>query len=254
MPAASEPSGGPRVELSIVVPAYNEEARIPLTLSRTLDYLDRHLPASEVLVVDDGSTDNTASIVEERAAGEPRVRLLRLPRNRGKGAAVRTGMLAARGEHVLFMDADMSTPIGEVEKLFFYARRGNDVVIGSRGLADSDIRARQPLFRESMGRVFNLLVRALLFGEFRDTQCGFKLFSRQAARDLFGRQTLDGFSFDVEILLLARQAGLEVKEVPITWYHAPHSKVSPFGDSRRMFLDLLRLRLRRASARNRADS
>ena len=237
------------MELSVIVPAYNEEARLPITLARTSEYLALHHPGSEILVVDDGSTDDTAGIVRDVAARDARVRLISLERNRGKGAAVRTGMLAARGDHALFMDADMSTPIEEIEKLYFYARRGNDVVIGSRGLADSDIRTRQPLFRESMGRVFNLLVRALLFGGFRDTQCGFKLFTRRAARDIFGRQTLDGFAFDVEVLLLARDAGLGVKEVPIVWYHSPHSKVSPFGDARRMFLDLLRLRMRRAADR-----
>ena len=143
---------------------------------------------------------------------------------------------------MLFMDADLATPIEEVETLLRHARQGTDVVIGSRGLAESDIRQRQPLPREMMGRVFNLIVRSLLLGGFRDTQCGFKLFSRRAADELFRRQTLDGFAFDVEILLLAKELGYSVREVPVVWYHAPNSKVSPVTDASRMFGDLVRLR------------
>ncbi len=230
------------VQLSIVVPAYNEQARIGLTLIRTLEYLRARSKGWELIVVDDGSSDETCRVVNEVAAGDERVRLLVQPQNRGKGAAVRRGMLEARGAYVLFMDADLATPIEEVETLLLYAHDGYDVVIGSRGLAASDIRRRQPRARELMGRVFNLLVRSALLGGFRDTQCGFKLFSRAAARDLFGRQQIDGFAFDVEVLLLAKQRGLRVREVPVVWYHAPNSKVSPVADSARMFGDLVRLR------------
>ena len=231
---------GPLV--SIVVPAYNEQARIGLTLIRTIEYLRARFPSHELIVVDDGSSDETCRVVTEVAAGDERIRLLVQPQNRGKGAAVRRGMLEARGAHVLFMDADLATPIEELETLLLHAHDGYDVVIGSRGLAESDIRQRQPRMRELMGRVFNVIVRTALLGGIHDTQCGFKLFSRAAARDLFGRQTIDGFAFDVEVLLLAKQRGLRVREVPVVWYHAPNSKVSPVADSARMFGDLVRLR------------
>jgi dolichyl-phosphate beta-glucosyltransferase len=238
-------ASGDQPRLSIVIPAYNEQARIVVTLRKTLEYLASQHPQSEVIVVDDGSRDETARMVEEVAASEPRLTLLRQPQNRGKGAAVRRGMLAARGQNVLFMDADLSTPIEEVEKLLVYLREGADVVIGSRGLAESDIRVHQPFPREWMGRTFNLLVRSLLMGGFKDTQCGFKLFTREAAQALFSKQELDGFAFDVEILLLGKELGYRIREVPVIWYHAPNSKVSPITDSSRMFRDLVRLRAKK---------
>ena len=234
-------------DVTIVIPAYNEQARIGTTLVHTLDHLERHHPRGEVLVVDDGSRDETALIAEQ--IGRGRVRVLKQPRNLGKGAAVRRGMLEARGAYVLFMDADMSTPIEELEKLLAIAEQGFDVVIGSRGLPDSDIRQRQPSLRELMGRGFNVIVRGLVFGGIRDTQCGFKLFRRAAARAIFGELTLDGFAFDVEALMLARKLGYKIREVPVTWYHAPNSKVSPLTDSTRMFADVVRLRLRRRGRR-----
>ncbi|MBI2395977.1 MAG: glycosyltransferase family 2 protein [Deltaproteobacteria bacterium] len=230
------------VEVTIVIPAYNEQGRIGPTVVHTLDHLERHHPNSELLVVDDGSSDATASIVEQ--VGQGRARVLRQPRNMGKGAAVRRGMLEARGDYVLFMDADMSTPVEELEKFLAIAKGGVDVVIGSRGLADSDIRQRQPTLRELMGRGFNVIVRGLLFGGIRDTQCGFKMFSRRAAREIFSRTTLDGFAFDVEALMLAQKLGFTLREVPVIWYHAPHSKVSPFTDATRMFADIVALRLK----------
>jgi len=240
-------SDGP--ELSVVIPAYDEQARIVVTLVRTLEYLALRHPSSEVIVVDDGSRDETASVVEELARTESRLRLIRLGANRGKGAAVRTGVLASHGARVLFMDADLATPLEELDKLLVYARQGCDVVIGSRGLSESDIRERQPIARELMGRTFNVIVRSLLLGGYRDTQCGFKLFTRAAAQDLFGSQTLDGFAFDVEVLLLAKERGYRMREVAVVWYHAPNSKVSPVTDASRMFVDLLRMRLRRAGRR-----
>lgn len=241
--AAVSPHSTSVCDLSVVIPAFNEETRIGMTLIRTLDYLRAHRSNSEVIVVDDGSTDRTASIVEEMAQTDGRLRLMRLSRNTGKGAAVRAGMLASRGHHVLFMDADLSTPIEEVEKLSRHVAEGADVVIGSRGLAESDIRMHQPLARELMGRGFNVLVRTLLMGGFHDTQCGFKLWTSRAAREVFSRQTLNGFSFDVEALLIAKSQGLRIVEVPVIWYHAPNSKVSPVTDASRMFLDLVRLKL-----------
>lgn len=257
-------SGEP--EISIVVPAFNEAARIHLTLRRTLDHLERHHPRFEIIVVDDGSTDATAQIVGDLARGRSDLRVVTLPQNRGKGAAVRRGMLEARGRARLFMDADLSTPIEELDKLLLYLRApggvrapdgaarssadaGADVVIGSRGLRESDVRARQSRPRETMGKTFNLIVRALVIGGIRDTQCGFKLFTAAAAEDLFARQNLDGFAFDVEVLMLAKERGYSVREVPIVWYHAPHSKVSPVTDSPRMLRDVLKLRLGRALRR-----
>jgi dolichyl-phosphate beta-glucosyltransferase len=237
------------VEITIVIPAYNEQVRIGLTLVRTLEYLQARHPRFELLVVDDGSRDGTIQVVEEIAARDPRVRTLRQPQNRGKGAAVRRGVLEARGRHILFMDADLATPVEELDTLFVWTNRGYEVVIGSRGLPDSDIRERQPRARELMGRVFNLLVRSVLLGGFKDTQCGFKLFERSAARDLFSRQKLDGFAFDVEVLLLAKERGYRIAEVPVVWYHAPNSKVAPVVDSTRMLGDLLRLRLDRMLGR-----
>lgn len=250
-------------EISVVVPAFNEAARIHLTLRRTLDYLERQHPRFEILVVDDGSTDATAQIVQDLARGRSDLRLLSLGSNRGKGAAVRCGMAEARGRARLFMDADLSTPIEELDKLLFYLRApdgaaprggdaGSDVVIGSRGLRESDVRARQSLARETMGKTFNLIVRSLVMGGIRDTQCGFKLFTAAAATDLFARQTLDGFAFDVEVLMLANELGYSVREVPIVWYHAPNSKVSPLTDSPRMLRDVLKLRLGRSSLGRRA--
>ena len=242
-PGESEP------EISIVIAAYNEQVRIGLTLVRTLEYLAARHPSSEVIVVDDGSTDATVQVVEQIARGDERVRVLRQPHNRGKGAAIRRGMLDARGRHVLFMDADLATPIEELDTLLVWAHEGYDVVIGSRGLAESDIRQRQPLPRELMGRVFNLIVRSALLGGFKDTQCGFKLFRRDVARDLFGRQTIDGFAFDVEVLLLAKESGYRVREVPVVWYHAPNSKVSPVSDATKMLGDVLALRWRKLTSR-----
>lgn len=224
--------------LSVVIPAYNEEARLGPTVERVLAYLAARGGDTELVVVDDGSKDGTAALA--RAGG---ARVIVQPANRGKGAAVRTGMLAATGSRVLFSDADLATPIEELAKLEARLDAGDDVAIGSRALRDSDIRVRQHWMRESMGRGFNLIVRALLLGGIRDTQCGFKLFTREAAQDLFGRATIDGFAFDVEILWLAR-GRFRVVEVPVVWRHVEESKVSPGTDAARMFADIVRLRLR----------
>lgn len=228
-------------ELSVVIPAYNEADRLGPTLSRVLEYLRDEGIDGEVIVVDDGSTDGTAELARGIDAA---VQVIELGENRGKGAAVRTGMLAARGEQVLFSDADLATPIEELSKLQAQLANGCDIAIASRGLPDSDIRVRQHPLRELMGRTFNVVVRALAMAGIKDTQCGFKLFSRAAAHDLFSQATVDGFAFDVEVLLLAR-GRYRVAEVPVTWRHVDESKVSPGADAARMLWDVLRLRLTR---------
>ena len=233
----------PPPSISVVIPAYNEEARLGPTVRRVRDHLEARGGDFEILVVDDGSTDRTIAVAEEAAAGDVRVHVIAQPANRGKGAAVRAGMLAAAGERVLFSDADLATPIEELAKLEARMDAGADLVIASRALPDSDIRTRQHPAREMMGRTFNVVVRTLLLGGIKDTQCGFKLFRREVARDLFGRATVDGFAFDVEILWLARGTWT-IAEVPVVWHHVEESKVSPGTDAARMFADLVRLRLR----------
>ena len=227
--------------LSVVIPAYNETARLEPTLRRVIHYCRAHCPDFEILVVNDGSTDGTPDLVERIAAEERRVKLIALGANRGKGAAVRSGVLAARGREVLFSDADLATPIEELDKLRQRLADGCDIAIGSRAAPGADIRVRQHPMRELMGRTFNLMVRVAALGGIRDTQCGFKLFRRDAAHDLFGRARLDGFAFDVEVLWLAR-GRYQVAEVPVVWSHVDDSKVSPGGDAARMFVNLLRIR------------
>ncbi len=230
--------------LSVVIPAFNEEARIGPTLRRVIEYCDSAYPdAYEILVVDDGSTDATVTVARSEGEACAGLRLLEQGENRGKGAAVRAGMLAAKGARVLFSDADLATPIEEIAKLEARLDDGYDIAIASRALAGADIRVRQHPMRELMGRSFNALVRMLLMSGIRDTQCGFKLFRRAAAVDLFGRSTVDGFAFDVEVLMLARGT-YRVAEVPVVWRHIEESKVSPGSDAARMFADLVRLRLR----------
>jgi len=230
--------------ISIVIPAFNEERRLPATLDAILDYLHgTDFTASEVLVVDDGSRDATSHVVQDYAGRHPEVRLLQNPGNRGKGYSVRHAMLEARGDWVLFSDADLSAPIAELDKLLAAAReRGAQVAIGSRALDRSLINVHQSFFREYAGRIFNLCMRVVTGLGFWDTQCGFKLFDAQAAREIFRRQRLDGFSFDVEALFLAHKLGFRAIEVPVRWSHAEGTKVSMFADSLRMFSDLFRIR------------
>jgi dolichyl-phosphate beta-glucosyltransferase len=237
--------------LSVVIPAYNEQARIGASLDRALAWLDERGEDYELIVADDGSTDTTCALVEARAARHPRLKLLRLP-HRGKGGAVRGGMLAAQGRLVLFSDADLATPIEELDKLRAALAAGADVAIGSRALAGSDIRVRQHPARELMGRTFNLIIRAIVMGGIKDTQCGFKLFTAEAARDLFSRATVDGFAFDVEVLMLAK-GRWRVAEVPVVWRHVDESKVSPGKDAALMLRDVLKLRLSRWNHRRKGS-
>ncbi|MFQ5811381.1 MAG: dolichyl-phosphate beta-glucosyltransferase, partial [Armatimonadota bacterium] len=197
----------------------------------------------ELIVVDDGSADGTAEVAGQRPGAHLAVRLLRNEVNRGKGYSVRRGMQEAHGELILFADADNSTPIEELEKLLAAIEQGADVAIGSRGLPESVLEVRQPPYREYMGRLFNLMVRVLTRLPFRDTQCGFKLFRRDAARDLASRQTLDGWAFDVELLHLAvRKRGYEVAEVPVRWINSPRTTLNAATDSLGMLREVLRIK------------
>jgi dolichyl-phosphate beta-glucosyltransferase len=241
-----EPS---RPDLSVIIPAYNEERRLGETLPVVWAYLHDHFPGFELIVVDDGSRDATAGVVESFARDHPGVQLISYPENRGKGHAVRTGILKAEGALILFSDADLSTPIGEVESLLVRLDAGSDVAIGSRAVPGSDLKVRQPWYREFAGRSFNRLARRLATPGLRDTQCGFKLFHRRAARDVFGRMVEDGFSFDIEALHLAIRLGYEIAEVPVQWTHQEGSKVRLLRDSARMFLALIRVRRRHQSLR-----
>ncbi len=236
MPAPDAPT------LSIVIPAYNEVTRLARSLERVLAYLDRRGLAAEVLVVDNGSTDATPALAREWAARDRRVRALDTGGVRGKGVAVRTGMRAARGDRVLFSDADLATPIEEVEKLEAALDAGAGVAFASRALPDSDIQVHQSALRETMGRAFNRVVQLLAAPGIRDTQCGFKLFTAEAARRIFAVQWLDGFAFDVEAVFLARRMGFRVAEVPVIWRHDADSKVRMWRDGVVMLWDIVRVR------------
>lgn len=231
-----------RRSLSVVIPAYNEEVRLPRTLREIHAFLSERGYDAEILVVDDGSRDGTAAAARELGRTLPMIRVLSYGRNRGKGFAVRTGMLAATKEAALFCDADHSTPIGDIDGLWRAFDRGADTVIASRHLAGSDIRLRQPLYRRVMGRAFNLIVSLFGIRGIRDTQCGFKLFRTSLARRIFAATRTDGFAFDVEALMRARQEGSRIVEVPVRWVNAPDSRVRAVRDSWRMLLEILRMR------------
>lgn len=228
--------------LSVVIPAYNEESRIVATLEGVSGFLEDNFRNFEIVVVDDGSSDATRSVVERLARELGDITLISYPANQGKGYAVQKGVLASRGELVLFSDADMSTPVEEVKRLISSIREGFDIAIGSRGLRESDVRLKQPWYRQGMGKTFNLMVRLLTVGGISDTQCGFKLFRGEVARSLFRKTLIKGFAFDVEVLFLAEKSGYKIKEVPVKWFNSPGSKVRLFRDSFRMFLELLRIR------------
>jgi glycosyltransferase involved in cell wall biosynthesis len=229
----------PPPELSVVIPAYNEAERLPRTLERVRAYLDGQGRPYEILVVDDGSLDET--VARAQAAGGAHLRLLSNGVNRGKGYSVRQGMLAARGARRLMTDADLSTPIEELPRLAQRLDEGCDVVIASRALPGSRIEVRQGAFRENMGRAFNLLVRLLVLPGLRDTQCGFKLFSAAAAEAAFARTRLDGFAFDVEALFIARRRGFRVAELPVVWRNDAATRVG-WWKGFVAFADLLRIR------------
>ncbi|MGA2964599.1 MAG: dolichyl-phosphate beta-glucosyltransferase [Terriglobales bacterium] len=227
---------------SFVIPAYNESERIRPTLDEVLRYTKEQNWDAEILVVDDGSTDDTAQIVREYGKRHAQVLLVENPGNRGKGYSVRNGMLHARGEISLFTDADLSSPITEAPKLFDAIGQGADLAIGSRWLQTELQTARQPLYRQAFGRIFNLALRLILGLGFADTQCGFKAFRRDAAQRIFPLQKIERWGFDPEILFLARRAGLRVAEVPVLWAHSQGTRLHPLRDGLRMFVEVLRIR------------
>ena len=229
-------------QYSIVVPAYNERARIGATLEQMLDHLRAQKWNAEIVVVNDGSRDDTASFVGEFAAEHPEVRLIENPGNQGKGYAVRNGMLNARGKVLLFTDADLSSPITEASKLFVALEKGADVAIGSRWLDPSLQFQRQSFKRQVMSRAFNLFTRAVLTFPYHDTQCGFKAFTRRAAEMIFPLQRITRWGFDAEIIYLAHHMKLKVAEVPVAWGHDERSKIHPWRDGFYMGLDTLKIR------------
>ncbi len=235
--------GAGRPPLSIVIPAYREEARLPASLARISEFLvsEPGLAGTEVIVVDDGSPDRTGDFaaVEGRRLGLA-LQVIRLPENRGKGFAVRTGVLAASGETILVSDADLSTPIEEWRKL---AGSGAPIAIGSRAVDESTVKVRQPFYRQALGRLFNGLVRLLVIPGIADTQCGFKLFCRDAAFAVFPRLRVDRFAWDVEALGVARKLGYPVAEIPVLWFNSADSRVSLAGGAH-AYLDLLRIAFR----------
>jgi dolichyl-phosphate beta-glucosyltransferase len=239
-------------ELSIVVPAYNEEQRLGTSLASLLDWVRTSGRQVEIVVADDGSADATAAVAAR--TGDPRVRVLRLPANRGKGAALRAAVAESRGRLVLLTDADLSTPIAELARLEAEIDRA-EVVIGSRAVGGANITERQPFWREWSGRIFNRVIQVLAIRGLRDTQCGFKLLRGDVARDLFARLTVERYAFDVELLWLAGRLGHRVKEVGVEWRNDPSSRVRLWRDGPRMVFDVVRFRWRhRAMARGEGAS
>ncbi|GLI38910.1 glycosyltransferase family 2 protein [Geobacter hydrogenophilus] len=237
--------------ISIVIAAYNEETRIGGTLRRIRQYVTERRLDCEIIVVDDGSGDGTAALVQRLAEEIPALRVIRYEPNRGKGYALRTGVLASKGELVLVSDADLSTPIEELEVLWPHlSDNACQVAIGSRALALSQILEKQPWWRRGMGKTFNKIVKLMIMDDFNDTQCGFKLFRGGVARTLFAEARIDRFAYDVEVLALAKKHGHRVAEVPIKWINSPGSKVHPVFDSLQMLKDLCRIRMCLGSVKN----
>ena len=226
--------------LSIIIPARNEENRLPGTLAQVSSYLEAQAYRSEILIVENASTDRTGEVARDFAAADDRSRVLSVPEP-GKGGAVRAGMLAARGTYRFMADADLSMPVAEIDRFLALAAEGCEIVIGSRE-APGAIRYGEPEYRHLGGRAVNAMIRLLALPGLHDTQCGFKLFAAAPAEDLFSRQTLAGWSFDIEILYAARLRGCRIHELPISWHYRAESKVNPLPDTLKMFFDILRIR------------
>ncbi|OGP11042.1 MAG: hypothetical protein A3G39_10180 [Deltaproteobacteria bacterium RIFCSPLOWO2_12_FULL_43_16] len=230
------------IYLSIIIPAYNEEKRIGGTLIKMLNYLSAKNYSWEIILVDDGSADRTIEKAKEIIKDE-RLKVLKNPINHGKGYSVKKGILASKGQIILFSDADLSTPIEELDNMLSWIERGCDIVIGSRALPESVIKLSQPWHRQTMGKIFNLIVRMFVLSEIKDTQCGFKCFKSETTFKIFNLQRLNGFAFDVEILYIAKKFGLTIKEQPVKWINSPDSKVNLFKGPLSMLRELLTIKL-----------
>jgi dolichyl-phosphate beta-glucosyltransferase len=230
------------IYLSVVIPAYNEEKRIGKTLEDIISYLKIKDFKNEIIVVNDGSTDSTVEIVKRYEKMVHRLMIVENEFTMGKGYSVRRGMLESKGDLVLFTDADLSTPISEADKLLLWLGKGYDVAIGSRSMKESQVEISQSLLRRSMGKAFNKIMKLIVFTGYKDTQCGFKCFKRHVVDNVFRKQKIKGFAFDVEILLISRQQGFRIKEVPVRWRNSPYSKVHIIRDSLLMLYDLFKIR------------
>lgn len=231
--------------LSIIIPTYNEERRLRPSLERVLEYFADRQELLEILISDDGSTDRTRELAEAYAADHPVVRLLPHEENRGKGHVVRRGMLAAKGDFVLFSDADLATPIEEIEKFWPAFEEGADICIASRALPGSEVVKYQPWYRKASGPILRFLLNFFGIAGIRDTQCGFKCFRRETIEPVFSRQTTENFSFDLEILYLAHRLGYQIREIPVRWIDNDDSRVHFFRDSLRILRDMITIRFRR---------
>ncbi len=230
--------------LSVVIPCYNEEQRLPRTVERVQRFLHVRSTRYVLILVDDGSLDGTRAVMDAASSRNPLVRVAALPHNRGKGRALAVGVEAARGDEVLFSDADLSTPIEELDKLQAALADGAGIAIGSRALRGSRVEVSQPLYRVAMGKGFNLIVQAVLLPGIWDTQCGFKLFRADVAKRVFSSLETDGFGFDPEVLYRARRQGVKIAEVPVVWRNSAPTKVSPIRSSLDMLKHVIRVRLR----------
>jgi dolichyl-phosphate beta-glucosyltransferase len=231
--------------LSIVIPCYNEEQRLPRTIEQIERFLEGKGISYELILVDDGSTDGTRKIMDAAAQRNPLVRLEALPQNRGKGRALAEGVAASRGSEILVTDADLSTPIDELDKLQAELHKGAGVAIASRAMRASRVEVSQPIYRVLMGKAFNLMVQVVLLPGIWDTQCGFKLFRADVAHEVFAGLTTDGFGYDPEVLYRAKKQGVRIAEVPVVWRNSAPTKVSPIKSSVDMFKHVLRIRFRR---------
>lgn len=230
------------MKLSVVIPAFNEARRLPVTLAYISEYLEETKLDAEIIVVDDGSTDGTVPAVRLQPGTGMPPKIVGFEGNRGKGAAVREGMLAATGDYVLFMDADNSTHVTEVDKLLKVAKQGTPVVIGSRYIEKESVKIKQPWYRIGISRIGNVLIRLIVLPGVQDTQCGFKLFHREAARTIASQLTMERFSFDIELLVIAKMHGYDIEEVPVNWYDTPGTRLRPFKSVFQTLRDLLAIR------------
>lgn len=232
------------IDISIIIPAYNEASRLPKFLTQIISYCQRSLKDYEIIVVDDGSDDETSHVAKKACADHLPCHILRLDNNCGKGYAVKQGLYKARGHIAVFLDADGSTQVNEIERNFKFFDQGYDVVVGSRVLTADDCVIKARRHRKMMGMIFNFCVRTILFKDIKDTQCGFKMFKKEVIRPVFSKMTIDRFGFDIELLYLAFRLGYKIKEVPISWKHVHGSKVSLLLDPIKMFLDIVYIRLK----------